>query len=248
MTYLQFLLLFVVPPLVVLGPVAWRRGAALGRRGRWSVPLTAALALAYTTPWDNYLVWKGIWIYGADRVLGVIGYVPVEEYLFFILQPLLTGSLLVWLVARRLAAGPVPAAPPRFALRSAGALAGFLVATWGAWLLREERTFYLGLILAWAAPLAALMWLALGHEMARYAREILVAVMAPTLWLWVADRFAIGDGIWAIAARYTTGLAPLGLPIEEAVFFLATNVMVVLGVLLFLAPGLPGFRHAWRSS
>lgn len=246
MTYLAFLLVFVVPPLLVLGAGAARHAGAFGRQGRLAVPATAALALVYTTPWDNYLVWRGVWIYGPDRVVGVIGYVPVEEYLFFLLQPLVTGSLLLWLVARRLARGPVPTAPARLAVRLGGALAGFAMAGAGIWMLGHERTLYLGLILAWAAPLGALMWLVMGHEVARYAREALTAIVLPTLWLWVADRIAIGAGIWSIADRYTVGVTPLGLPLEEAVFFLATNVMVVLGVLLFLAPGLPGFRHAWQ--
>jgi lycopene cyclase domain-containing protein len=248
-TYLAFLFVFVVPLLAVFGSLAWRRRRDFAGQGRWAVPLTALLALVYTTPWDNYLVWKGVWIYGPERVIGVIGYVPVEEYLFFILQPLTTGSLLVWLIARRLAAGPVAsAAGPRLPLRVGGAAAGLAFAAWGVVLLTAERTLYLGLILAWAAPLAALMWLVLGHEFARYGREAALAVAGPTLWLWAADRYAIGDGIWSIAPRYTTGLVPLGLPVEEAVFFLVTNVMVVFGVLLFLSPTLPGFRHAWRRA
>jgi len=34
------------------------------------------------------------------RVVGTIGYVPVEEYLFFLLQPILTGLWLYWLLPR----------------------------------------------------------------------------------------------------------------------------------------------------
>ena len=36
------------------------------------------LAVSYTTPWDNYLVWKGIWSYPPGRVLATIGWVPVR--------------------------------------------------------------------------------------------------------------------------------------------------------------------------
>jgi len=93
MNYLVFHLVFLVPPLLLL---------LLRRRGRGRVHprealllgAIAAVALVYTTPWDNYLVWSGVWSYGQDRVLGTIGYVPVEEYLFFLLQPLLAG---LWL-------------------------------------------------------------------------------------------------------------------------------------------------------
>jgi len=30
------------------------------------------LALVYTTPWDNYLIWRDVWHYGTDRVVGTI--------------------------------------------------------------------------------------------------------------------------------------------------------------------------------
>ena len=39
----------------------------------WAGLVLAALALAYTTPWDNYLVYKGIWSYSPGRVLSSIG-------------------------------------------------------------------------------------------------------------------------------------------------------------------------------
>ena len=48
----------------------------------------------------------------------------------------------------------------------------------------------------------------------------------------MADRIAIGLGIWYIAEPTKTGFEPLGLPIEEAIFFLITNVLVVQGLLL----------------
>ena len=55
-----------------------------------SAVVLAALALLYTTPWDNYLVYKGIWTYPSDRVAISIGYVPLEEYSFFVLQTMIT--------------------------------------------------------------------------------------------------------------------------------------------------------------
>jgi hypothetical protein len=57
--------------------------------------------------------------------------------------------------------------------------------------------------------------------------------------LWIADRIAIGNGIWHIAESYTTGLNLFGLPFEEATFFLVTNVLITQGVLLFLLIKVP---------
>jgi lycopene beta-cyclase len=97
----------------------------------------------------------------------------------------------------------------------------------------------MGLILAWAAPVVGFMWLYMGPRLWRLIHVMGLAVAVPTLYLWAADTVAIGNGIWEISERYTLGPRPLGLPLEEAAFFLLTNVLVVVGVLLFALPGLP---------
>ncbi len=64
--------------------------------------MTILVALAYTTPWDNYLVATGVWYYDPARVWNIVlGYVPLEEYLFFVLQVTLTGLITLWLIRRR---------------------------------------------------------------------------------------------------------------------------------------------------
>lgn len=100
MSYFTFHLIFVVPPILLLAWLQRQSFTNEGRRARLALPLIALIAFVYTTPWDNYLVWRGIWEYGISRVVGTIGYVPVEEYLFFMLQPILTGLWLYWLLAR----------------------------------------------------------------------------------------------------------------------------------------------------
>jgi lycopene cyclase domain-containing protein len=101
-------------------------------------------------------------------------------------------------------------------------------------LLRSEGGLYLGLILAWAAPVLALQWAYGGHVLWAARRSLLLGVAVPTLYLWVTDRLALGFGIWFISERYTTGFGVLGMPVEEAVFFAITTLMVVQGLLLFL--------------
>jgi lycopene beta-cyclase len=70
----------------------------------------------------------------------------------------------------------------------------------------------------------------------RMPGTVAAAVAVPTLYLWAADRVALALGIWSIAPEHITGVHLFGLPLEEAVFFLVTNVLVVQGVLLFLHP------------
>ncbi len=236
MTYLRFHLVFMVPAIAVLALLVLLRRPRPDSRAWWSLAALSGLALTYTTGWDNYLVSRGVWSYGPDRVLGTIGWVPVEEYLFFLLQPLLTGLWLYVVLGDGAQYRREPPAP------GAGHLptAVWLVATAGGFvMLGFDATTYLGLILAWAAPVLAVQWVFAGPVLRRMGGRAVTAIALPTAYLWVADAFAIRNGIWSISSRYTTGFAPLGLPIEEATFFLLTNVLVVQGLVMFLFPRQP---------
>ncbi len=238
MTYFQFLLAFILPPILLLTLVQPRPWAAVGARTalKW-LAVVALIALVYTTPWDNYLVWRGVWGYGAERVVGTLGYVPVEEYLFFLLQPLLTG--LFFFLAR--AKWPPDSVPPPPLLRPLATAAWAAVAAAGgaALWLGPERWLYFGLILAWAAPaLAGMTWTG-APKLWADRRAAAVALVVPTLYLWIADRTAIRLGIWDISDRYSVGLDPLGLPVEEATFFLLTNWLCVQGLAMFLPDPVP---------
>jgi lycopene cyclase domain-containing protein len=229
MTYLGFHALLILPPLVAL---AWLgRGSAASIHPRAGVYLAAmgAIALAYTTPWDNYLVWRGVWSYGTDRVIGTIGYVPVEEYLFFLLQPLLAGLWLFRLL-------PAPAAPTGPRARWVGAALYVAAGVAGLLLLRSQRGTYLGLILVWAAPVLAAQWAWAGGEIWARRRAWAIGVAVPTVYLWVADAIAIRAGVWRISEAHTLGPAIGPLPLEEMAFFLVTNLLVTQGLLLFLYP------------
>lgn len=84
MKYSRFLLVFVVPVVLISGILALPRMT----RREWFAAITLPiLAVLWTTPWDNYLVASGVWRYNPKKVWNVIlGYVPLEEYLFFVLQ------------------------------------------------------------------------------------------------------------------------------------------------------------------
>jgi hypothetical protein len=244
-TYLGFLVAALLPPAVVL--------VALTRR-RWNRPAVVGTAvvtlvgLAYTTPWDNALIARGVWWYGEGTVLARIVLAPVEEYLFIVFQPVLTALWVVLLRARMLgtaaetapteAAGSVATDGGWTSLsrreRVAGAAAGLAVAATGAVMLTSDPTFYAGAILAWAGPVLALQWAFGWPYLWRHRRLTALAVAVPTAYLAAADRVAIELGIWTISPRFTTGIEVLGLPVEEGAFFLVTNVFVVQGLLLFL--------------
>jgi len=250
-TYLQFHLVFTLPPLLLLAFLTWRaaRQGQIPLGGFIALGVHVLLALVYTTPWDNYLVARGVWGYGDDRVLFTLGWVPVEEYLFFIIQTLITG-LWVLLLYRRAGAGAnVSPFSPRasFWLRGVGALFWLGLAAAGVLALGSDKGTYFGLIAAWAAPVVAFQWAFGGDLLARRWRVVLPAFLVPTVYLWVADRLALGLGIWWIAPEFSSGLHVLGLPLEEALFFLLTNLLVVFGVVLALERAALGRLQGLRS-
>lgn len=244
MTYLQFHLVFIIPWLIGLGLWTWwemrtkspspHLAGAYSPNNRWSwlwYFLLPMIALVYTTPWDNYLVYRGVWFYGPERVIGTIGYVPIEEYLFFILQPLAVG-LWLYTLLRRDTAAKISSSRVRWMGTTVFAVLGFV----GAALLFMPKGLYLGLILAWACPVIALQWAFGGDLIMGNARTFWLGLLPPTVYLWVADTLAIGWGIWDISLEHSLGWRPFSLPIEEATFFLITNLLVVQGLLLFLHP------------
>jgi lycopene cyclase domain-containing protein len=248
-SYAALLVVFVAVPIAVLV----RRGRRERRRhAAVATGLMVAAALVYTTPWDNYLIGQGVWWYGDGAVTVRIWLAPIEEYLFIALQPVLAA---LWCYHRGWAdagtAGNDPAAAdvttdggyatttvprdtPTMAFpRVAGALAWFAVAGLGGWALISGRAYYLGAILAWAAPVLALQWAIGGGFLWTIRRRLALLVVVPTTYLWAVDWLAIELGIWVISPTHTIGVDPLGLPVEEMTFFLVTNLLVVQGIVLF---------------
>ncbi len=236
MTYLGFLLIFVVLPIVLLW-IEVGRWASWGRDGfRWAfvpyIPVKATIALIYTTPWDNFLVARGVWSYAPERTLGrTIGWVPIEEYLFFILQSSLVGLWMEWLRGRR-AAGPIFPPDPRWrwaGLMGVGAIAVGTIALWRAW---GSPWTYAALILLWGLPPLAVQ-IAFGGDMLRsWGSMWLLAWLPPGLYLSAADALAIRWGIWHIAPDQSTGWKIAGLPVEEILFFLLTSLLLANGYML----------------
>ncbi|MFB6200525.1 MAG: lycopene cyclase domain-containing protein [Halorhabdus sp.] len=225
-SYFAFALVFVVLPLVVVGTVLfvtrrWHPAQLFG------TGLLALVALVYTLPWDGYLIRLEVWQYGSS-LIGRIGVVPYEEVLFITAQTLMTGFWTALVVSP-------DGAGPSISLRQrlAGVIVGVVVGVVGFGLLVVPSTLYLGAILAWAAPVLALQWGFGWPVLLRARREVLAALAIPTAYLWAVDRLAIALGLWTFSSAHTTGITVLGLPIEEALFFLATNVFLVQGLVLF---------------
>jgi lycopene cyclase domain-containing protein len=94
MSYAAFLVIFVCLPLAGL---IYHMRHSLRRSHLLMLLGLAAIAVIYTTPWDNYLVATRVWYYDPRLVLNItLWYVPIEEYTFFVLQTFLTGLFAIW--------------------------------------------------------------------------------------------------------------------------------------------------------
>ena len=249
MTYFEFLAIFVGIPLAILVLLTWldyRQERPLPRYltsvpAGWVLTVLVLVAVIYTTPWDNYLVATQVWWYDPNLVTGLtLGWVPIEEYAFFILQTIISGLWLLWL-ARRIV-------PARGKLRIQQSLRWGITLVLGVfWLLAVvvlamdwQPGTYLALILIWALP-PIMIQTAFGADILwHYRRLVLLGILVPTLYLSTADSMAIRAGTWTISpAQSLSVYLPGGLPMEEFLFFLVTNILIVFGITLILA------RESW---
>ena len=253
MTYFGFLGLFLVLPIgALLGLLARRRRQRRALPQRLSamppaaaIALTAAVAVLYTTPWDNYLVATGVWWYDPSRVSGIVlGYVPFEEYLFFILQTILTGLWLLLLAGWSTASRRPVRSPVRF--RIAAALPVFLIWLASCAVLGSGAgpTRYTALLLAWALPPLLLQLLYGADLLWKERRTLGLAILISALYYSAADVLAVSFATWSFNPDLILGLHLGPLPIEEIVFFLLTNALVGFSIVLLVSQeSMERFRH-----
>jgi 15-cis-phytoene synthase/lycopene beta-cyclase len=199
------------------------------------------IAFTSTLPWDSYLVTHGVWTYPPDAIIGLrLFSVPAEELFFFVIQTYITSMLYILFNKPILHAQYLTtkheSSPMVRRARSFGQI--FLVGciAVGALLVRKggEGT-YLGLILVWACPFALLTWTFSGYFLIQLPLVCVAApIMIPTVYLWFVDEFALGRGTWSIESGTKLGWCLFGsLEVEEAVFFLVTNALIVFGLVAF---------------
>jgi lycopene cyclase domain-containing protein len=249
MTYFGFLAIFVGIPLAILVLLTWldyRQKRPLPRYltsvpPGWVLTVLVLVAVIYTTPWDNYLVATQVWWYDPNLVTGLtLGWVPIEEYTFFILQTILSGLWLLWLARRVTVVQGRFQTFPRLRWVATLILGLFWLASIVILLVDWQPGTYLALILVWALP-PIMIQTGFGADILwHYRRLVVPGILIATLYLSLADSLAIRAGTWTISPAQSLGIhLPGGLPLEEFLFFLVTNILVIFGMTLILA------RESW---
>lgn len=168
--------------------------------------------------------------------------IPLEEVFFFVIQTLNT-SLLYLLLSKSVLHSCYLVKEKsgngrgwwKYIKIAGQLLLALTIKTAIGWV-RDGGTFtYLGLILVWAVPFLLLLWsLAYQFLLRLPLTSTLVPIIVPTLYLWIVDTLALKRGTWVISHSTKTGREVWpGLEIEEAIFFLLTNTLIVAGLVAF---------------
>jgi lycopene cyclase domain-containing protein len=241
-TYFGFLLRFLVIPILILLFVNLRgkdhpTPSFHHNKIWWGILVHILLAVIYTTPWDNYLVATGVWYYNPELVTGIIiGYVPLEEYTFFVLETLMIG-LWWWTLAKWKVLTPKTPFKPNKTLRiwTLSLLTILWVVSLFVLLSGWKPGTYLAITLTWALPAIAPQ-LAFGADILWHHRRLLgTVILTGAGYLSVVDAIAIRAGTWTIDPSQSTGIFIGNLPAEEAVFFVVTVVLISFGLTLWLS-------------
>ncbi len=236
MTYLQFHLLFNLPVTLVLYFLT--RGSWTGAEGIAVAEVLAAV-MVFTSPWDNWAVQKGIWDFPPTRTLGRIGYLPWEEYLFFIWQSVNVIGLVAWLLRAFPGLQSHLGTPvgPGNGLAALGLLAVWI---WIGKAIRgrkpSPRWNYARHLLYWFLPVIAVQWAVAPGLFLALLPVLGIATLFWGTYYVIADLIAVRAGIWYFDPAQITGvkLASI-LPWEEIAFFYLTSLLVAQSYLL-LAP------------
>ena len=236
MTYADFLLIFLLAPLI--GLVVTLRRRLLDRRFLALAGGLTLVALLYMAPWDHTAAVWGLWTWAPGRTWGARWWaVPPEEYLFCMLEALLAVTLiyavLLWRgrIARSNGANDANDADDERAGRSISAGAP---ASLGAGLLAMAAPVgahwaYLPFLLVWALPVIVIQWALGGRYLWRERRSWAWVALGLCAYFTLADAVAIQAGVWSFDVHALVGVALGPVPLEEILFYLLTALMVTQG-------------------
>jgi len=233
MTYLQFHLVFNAPLLAALW---WYASPTWCGVDGAAMMITFLIVLFFTSPWDNWAIKQGVWDFPNERIVGRIAYCPLEEYAFFLIQTA-QACLLAHVINWKLIFVPVAKRPEPDWM-----LSGLILVVWLAVGAAKRFEFfslpvswtYLWHLLFWMLPVVFIQWAMGGFLICNGLVVIGTTVILGTV-LCLFDVAAISRGIWYFDDTKTLGLKIGGvLPLEEALFFYLTSLLVAQSYLLFL--------------
>ncbi len=230
LTYIQVHLYYTLPPTIILYLLI---RPLLTSFDKIKILTLCILAVTYTTPWDNYIIYHQAWWYRKDAVIGTIGYVPIEEYIFFIVQTIFTS---LWTIC--CSRWTLNALYLRYSkslkfrcIKYVGIVLMAIAILWG-WFnaIPATKSFYLASIIWWTLLVFVILWYIGSSYIVQRYKQILFSALIPSIYLCYVDLIALRARVWHINERTSLEIFLVHqLPIEEVIFFVITNFMVVMG-------------------
>jgi len=236
-TYLRFHLTFNLPLLILLaalnGPLPWTTGEG----GVFGLVMLAVTIFA--TPWDNLAVKWGFWNFARGKYSLRLGYLPVEEYAFFLLQSaniMLAVRALFrffpdWRTGREIGIGE-----GTLICLAASVIPWAFVAAQLRWLRRKAgpRVNY-AIHLVWFLPIIYAQWILAPPLFLEHAGLLALVTAVFGVYYTLADLTAVRAGTWFFDEKQITGPKLGGiLPWEEIAFFFLASLLVAQSYLLLL--------------
>ena len=100
-------------------------------------------------------------------------------------------------------------------------------------MIKIENLKYFGYLITWASVPLAIQWIVGSKQLINSIKYWVLPFFLFSIYLSLIDCIAIKNNIWTIAQETSCGLLAFGLPVEEIVFFLATNLLVFQGMALW---------------
>jgi lycopene cyclase domain-containing protein len=241
MTYLRFHFCFNLPLMVVLGAISGQE-PWVGEEGA-AVAWVLLAVMVFTSPWDNLAAKWGIWGFPREKYSRKIGYLPVEEYAFFLAQSLnviLAIRALLFRFPSWVTGEEVVPTSATWVLLAASVFPLVLVGVQlRRWRQRAgARVNYL-LHLGWFLPVIYMQWVLAPTLFWVHAGLLALVTGGFGVYYTLADLVAVRGGTWHFDEKQITGVKLAGvLPWEEIAFFFLTSLLVAQSYLLLLPANL----------
>ena len=221
-------LLFLVPPGLLSKSKSTVRFV-----GYAIVALLCVVAVVFSVlTWDRELWSKGaVYLGDTSESFGSILEVPYEEVFWCVDHTIFAGF---WVMNIWRADRPVPKTRGNnlVGIRCAAAVACLAIAYYGYVLLgKEPKYFYLAVQLMWMLPNIAIQYFLVGHMYVQYAREYILGIMVPSLYIIGIDTWARFRNVWRISEELVVEEAVSGLVLEETLVYVLTTALIVQGVI-----------------
>lgn len=229
LTYMEVIVYYTLPPTIFLYFLLRPLTGSFDKFRHISI---CVLMLIYTAPWINYTMHRHSLKYHKDTVITTVDELPIERYIFFIMQMIFT-SLWTSLCSRWTFSALYLKSTNRiqFHLIRYSVITLMVAAMYFGWKhsISGNKTFYLGSMVWWFLLAAIILWRFSGPYIWKRYKEYLASIFLPSIYFCYVDLIAMRNGHWQINKATSLGVFPIcnDLPLEEIAFIFLTNSLVV---------------------